>query len=248
MTATHRPTALITGAAKRLGAAIATHLAAQGYDIVLHYHRSHAEAEALATKLRAEHGVTVTRCQADLSHPETLGHFWDGLPPCDLLILSAATYERDTLDTMQAATLTRQLAVNFEAPLLLAQGFMTQLPPDIPGNIILLSDGAAGWSLSPHFFSYAVSKQAWVGVIDLLAAAVAPRARANLLALPPVLPGVHEDDAMFARLAQRAPLKRNGTPDELCTAIDFLRQAVGVTGQSISLAGGLNLATARPGG
>lgn len=245
-TTTHRSTALITGAAKRLGAAVAHHLATSGYDLVLHYHQSHAEAETLAEQLYAAYGTACTLRRADLAHPDTLTDFWEDLPPCDLLVLNAATYERDTLASMHHTQLQQQLTVNFTTPLLLAQGFMAQLPQQAEGNIIVFGDGTMGWSVAPAFFSYAVSKHAWVGGIDLLAAAIAPRARANLLALPPILPNASEDDALFARLAERAPLKRNGSTAELCTAIDFLLASPGVTGQVLSLANGLGLHTTRP--
>ncbi len=243
--AIEQPAVLITGAAKRIGAAIASHFAGRGHNLVLHCHQSIGEAEALAATLRRQHGITVTLAHADLADPAGLETFWHALPPCGTLILNAATYERDTLADMQPATLRRQLAVNLEAPLLLAQGFMAQLPQGTSGSISVLGDGTLGWSVSPHFFSYAISKHAWVSVIELLAAAVAPRARANLIALPPTLPNTGEE-AMFARLAERAPLKRTGTPEEVCATLDFLQQSPGITGQVISLANGMHLTTARP--
>ncbi len=241
-------TILITGAARRLGAAIARHLAAQGHGLVLHFHRSGDEAETLAAELRAVHGVAVHLVGADFSEPRALGDFWCGLPPVTDVIFNAATYARDTLATLDAAKLRQQLAVNLEAPLVLAQGFMAQLAPDMRGSITVLGDGALGWSVAPPFFSYAASKHAWVGLIELLAAAVAPQARANLLALPPILPNTGEDDALFARLAERAPLQRTGDPEELLAAIDYLLAAPGVTGQVLSLANGMGLLTARPSG
>jgi hypothetical protein len=85
-------------------------------------------------------------------------------------------------------------------------------------------------------------------LIDLLAASLAPRARANVIALAPTLPGImeKEDDAMFARLAARAPLGRTGDISEILTTLDFLLASPGVTGQVLSLGNGMNLATARP--
>ena len=243
--ANKQPGVMITGAAKRLGATVATHVASQGRDLCLHYHRSGDAAETLADTLRRAHGVQVILKQADLADPAALADFWAGLPACDTLILNAATYERDSLADMQPATLRHQLAVNLESPLVLAQGFMAQLPAGASGSISILGDGTLGWSVSPHFFSYAVSKHAWASVIELLAAAVAPRARANLIALAPTLPNPGEDD-MFLRLADRAPLKRTGSPEELLAALDYLQAAPGVTGQVLSLANGMHLAPARP--
>lgn len=241
---TARPTALITGAAKRIGAAIATHLAASGYDIVLHYHRSHAEAKKLAAELSKKHGARVTLHAADLEQTGSLTHFWDGLPKCEVLILNAAMYEHDTLADFSPAQLQRQLTVNLQAPLVLAQGFMAQLPKKAHGNIVVLGDGVIGGSVSPNHFTYAVSKISWYSVIDVLAASVAPRVRANLLGLPPVIPNITEDQALYDRIAARAPLKRNGTPAEVCTAIDFLLASPGVTGQALLLSNGITLASA----
>ena len=236
---------VITGAAKRLGAAIATHFASLGYNLVLHHHQSAAEAGQLAERLYETYGVQAQLKQADLSDPAALTDFWEDLPPCGTLILNAATYTRDTLADMKAATLRNQLVVNLESPLMLAQGFMAQLPASASGSITVIGDGTLGWSISPHFFSYAVSKHAWVSLIELLAAAVAPRARANLIALPPTLPNEGEEE-MFARLAARAPLNRTGSAEELLAALDYLRTAPGVTGQVLSLANGMHLTVARP--
>lgn len=239
-----RPTTLITGAGVRIGAELAKHLAARGHDLVLHYHHSKSEAETLAEGIRAAHGVTVTLLQADLEQlPED---FWAGLPPVTHLIHNAGRFLRDQIDGMQARTLRSHLAVNLEAPLLLTQGYLAQLPGGAVGSIIVLGDGNKRWSMSPEFFTYAVSKLAWESVIDLLAAAAAPRARANVIALAPTLVGVEESDAMYERLRDRSPLKRNSNVRELCAAVDFLLASDGVTGQILSLASGFGLATHRP--
>lgn len=242
-----RSTTLITGAAKRIGAAIAHHLAAQGHHLVLHYHHSKAEAEALASELRAlATAPTITLAAADLEKPESLADFWTGLLPVTNIIHNASRYTRDSLANFTPADLRAHLAVNFESPLVLSQGFMQQLPLDAHGNIIVLGDDALGWSSSPEFFTYAISKHGWRAVIDLLAAACAPRARANGIALAPTLPGVQDPEGMFERLAAYAPLKRTGTVDEVLAAIDFLLGSPGFTGQTIGLGNGMGLATARP--
>ena len=182
-------TLLITGAGKRVGAALAEYFAARGWNLVLHCHRSGSETRALADRLQKNFSVSVTVTHADLSDTAAIMKFWQGLPEVTALIHNAAMFERDTLRSMQAETLQTQLQVNFTAPLLLTQGFLQQLPADAQGNVIVLGDGVMGWSISPEFFSYAVSKQAWIGVLDVLAAACAPRARINLIALAPTLPG-----------------------------------------------------------
>lgn len=238
-------TALITGAGRRIGAVIAEHLASQGYDLVIHYHRSVVAAQELQQRLHKTYRRRITLKAADLADPASLEEFWAGLPPCTLLIHNASRFHRDTLAEMTAATLRHHLAVNFESPLLLTQGFMAQLPEDAAGNIIMLGDGMAGWSIAPPFFTYAASKLALSSSIDLLAAACAPRARANMIAPGLTLEGESDNDDTTQHLTERAPLHRRGTPQEVCTAIDFLLASPGMTGQIVSISNGFGLVSAR---
>ena len=249
MTATRRamnqaPTTLITGAARRIGAGLARHLAARGHQLMLHYHSSKEEAEALALELRGT-GAHVTLVQANLEDAASLAQVWKGLPPVTTIIHNASRYTRDKLDNFTVADLRAHMAVNFEAPLILTQGFMAQLPAGASGNVIVLGDDALGWSISPEFFSYAVSKHAWASIIELLAAAVAPRARANVIALAPTLPNVNDPDGMFARLAAQAALKRTGDVAEVLAAVDYLLGATGTTGQVLHLGNGMASAVKR---
>jgi NAD(P)-dependent dehydrogenase (short-subunit alcohol dehydrogenase family) len=240
-----KPTTLITGAGKRIGAAIAQHLASAGHHLILHYHTSHAATQALADDLR-ERGATVTLVQADLSDTATLATFWRDLPACHHLIHNASRYTRDTIRNFTPADLRAHLAVNLEAPLLLTQGFLAQRPTTINSHVIVLGDGALGWSISPEFFSYAVSKHAWASLVDLLAASCAPHTRVNLLALAPTLPNENDSAEMFARLAAASPLARTGAVDDVLAAIDYLLRSDGITGQTIGLGNGMGLATKRP--
>ncbi len=243
----NQKTLLITGGGKRIGAALATHAASLGWNLVLHYHRGKDDAQALATALKKKYSVSVTLKHADLRDTTALADFWKDLPPVTAIVHNAAMFERDTLASMSAATLHTQLQVNFTAPLQLTQGYMKQLPSNAKGSVTILGDGVMGWSVSPEFFSYAISKQAWTGVLDVLAAACAPRARVNFIALAPTLPNENDTPEMFARLAERAPLKRTGEPGEVCAALAYLLGAPGVTGQVISLANGAHLVSHRPG-
>ena len=241
---THKPTTLITGAAKRIGAAIARHLAAQGHDLVLHYNHSHDEAETLAAELR-EMDAAVTLVRADLEHLPTREAFWKGLPACTTIIHNASRYARDKIESFSPADLRSHLAVNLEAPILLTQGFLVQMPAKATGNVILLGDDSLGWSNSPEFFTYAVSKHSWSSLVDLLAAACAPQVRMNIIALAATLPGDMDGEAMFKRLAEKSPLKRTGSVAEVLTAIDFVLASPGMTGQRIGLGNGMALTTSR---
>ena len=240
-----KETILITGGARRIGAALARHFAGEGYDLILHYSKSKKEAERLAQSLRKS--VRISLVQADFTVPEQLSHFWRDLPATTAIIHNASLFKRDTLATMRAASIRDHLAVHVEAPLLLTQGFLKQLPKTKVGSILLLGDATFGWSLAPQFFSYAVSKHALTSVLDLLAAAAAPRARVNLIGLGPTLQGAMDDAKTFRMLAGKAPLQRTATVADVCEAASYLMAAKGVTGQNLSLANGFDLRSFRRG-
>ena len=239
-----KPTTLITGAGKRIGAAIARHLAGEGHDLVLHYHQSADAATRLADELRAT-GVAVTLLRADLSDITALEHVWQDVPPVTQIIHNASRYTRDRLENFTAAALRDHLAVNLEAPLMLTQGFLRQLPDGANGHVVVLGDDALRWSVSPEFFTYAVSKHSLRTTLDLLAAACAPHVQVNMVALAPTLPNETDPAGMFERLAAQAPLQRTGEVDEVLAAIDFVLKSPGITGQIIGLGNGMGLATYR---
>ena len=240
-----KPLALITGGAKRIGAFLAEKLAAEGYDIVLHYHRSAADAQTLAERLRG-YGAQVTLRAGALDDAASIPAIWQGLPPVSLLINNASSYTRDTIATMQPAELQAHVQVNMLAPILMAQAFAAQLPAGQQGNIILLSDSAYGWSISPHFFSYSISKIGLTGATDLLASALAPHIRVNTLALGPTLSGEMDSEEMFARIASRSPLMRSNDPEQVWQALSMLLTTPSLTGQVLELSSGLALRTHRP--
>jgi NAD(P)-dependent dehydrogenase (short-subunit alcohol dehydrogenase family) len=242
--ATTRPRALITGAAKRVGAIIAAHLAQRGYDIVLHYRHSTKEAEQLAEQLRA-FGAEVTLWCADLADLQALPALCESLPPCDVLVNNASIFMRDTVATMDTGALETHMRVNMMAPLMLIQAFAAALPSGRAGHVIMLSDGIFGWSMSPYFFSYAASKCALDSCVDLLAAALAPAIRVNSIALGPTLENANDTPELFARLAARAPLQQNSMPDDVVRTLDYLLDSPTVTGQIFSIASGMNLQTTR---
>lgn len=240
-------TALITGAAKRVGRALALHLAARGWDILVHYQNSQAEAEHLVEEISAL-GRQVAIVQADLADPRAATQIFDaakGLPPVITLIHNASRFERDTLATMDPSGLHSHLAVNLETPMVLTQAFAAQFQKgEYPGNVICLLDGMQGWSISPQFFSYSLSRLAMEQGVPLLANALAPHIRVNGVALGATLPGVMDQPTTFAKLEWVTPLRRTSQPAEVCEAVDFLLRADGMTGQIVNLSGGMNLTRA----
>lgn len=198
----------------------------------------------LADEIRAM-GRQVALAQADLNDPaaaETIFAAAREMPPVTTLIHNASRFERDRLETLTPEAMRAHFAVNLETPLLLTRTFAERFPKGShPGNVICLVDGMRGWSISPTFLSYSLSRLAVEQAIPLLARELAPHIRVNGIALGATLPGVMDKPTTFAKLEWMAPLKRTSHPGEVCDALDYLLRADSVTGQVINLSGGLNL-------
>ena len=239
------PHALITGAAKRVGREIALHLANHGYDLTLHYHRSEDEAKSLYTEITAL-GRICRLVQADLSTPHvtstvfTTAEAHSPMSPVTLLIHNAALFERDTLETATYEQLDAHMRVNLYSPMLLTQAFSAQLPKETKGHVIALTDGLHGWSLSPSFLSYSMSKLALEQFVRLMASRLAPHIRINTVAMGATL-AAHEKDAnTFLKTQSMTPLQCNSSPQEVCDIIIALEKLSSVTGQIFYLSSGLH--------
>jgi len=242
------PVALITGAAQRIGRTLALDLAAHGWGIGLHCHKSFDEAELLAAAIRAK-GTKVAVLKADLTDfaavedlvprcAKALGH-----PTC--LINNASMFTYDDVSTLDPGVWDAQLAVNLKAPVFLAKVFAAALPADVEGNVINIVDQRV-WKPTPRFFSYAVSKAGLWNATRTLAQALAPRVRVNAIGPGPVLKSAHQSDEEFRRQCEATILKRGTTPDEVARAIRFILDAPAMTGQMIALDGGQHLAWETP--
>lgn len=233
--------ALITGGAKRIGKAIALHLAEQGYHIAIHYSRSETEARSTVAELET-FGVKAIALQADFAHPfdaaALLTQAHSAIGPIGCLINSASVFRKDTLTDSSKAAQHEHMQVNAFAPLALIQAYAALQPA--AGNVINITDGASGWSDSSKYLSYALSKRTLAQYADLLARDLAPAIRINNLALGPVLPADDGyDDAMFPRLATRTPLQRLATLGEVLSSVNYLLATHSITGQTILLNGGM---------
>ncbi len=232
--------ALITGAARRVGRAIALRLAAAGCPIALHYHRSRAAAEQTADECRAA-GVRVELFGDDLADPDAPGRLIHatlaGFGRLDALVNNAAVFERDNLETLTAASWRRTLDVNLTAPLLLAQAAREALRA-ARGMVVNLCDAAIGRPM-PDYLSYCVSKGGMETLTRVLARALAPEV--NVVGVAPGVAAWPDDyDAETrARLTRRIPLLRSGTPDGVAALVHFLlREGDFITGTIIPIDGG----------
>ncbi len=241
-------TVLITGAAHRIGAAIARDLATQGWAVALHYHRSEAEAAALAAEITAAGGRAVT-VQADLAVEDQtrtlVAKTEAALAAPDCLINNAAVFERDRWASATRESWDRHMETNLRAPFVLMQGMAERLPAGSAGNIINLVDERV-WNLTPDFVSYTVSKAGLWTLTRTMALALAPRIRVNAIGPGAALPSARQSAAQFDGQQRATPLGRGTTPAEICAAVRFILAAPALTGQMIALDGGQHLGWVHP--
>lgn len=236
-------TVLVTGAARRIGRAIALDLGRRGWAVAVHYNRSRDEAHEVAAEITAS-GARAAPVHADLAieaqSQGLIAQATTALGPLTCLINNASVFERDTVDTLSHESWSRHLDINLRAPLMLAQAFAAQLPRDSSGNVINLLDQTV-WRLTPTYMSYTASKSALWTLTRTLAMALAPRIRVNGIGPGPALPSAHQTAAAFAAQWAATPLGIGTTPEEICDAVRFLLSAPAMTGQMIALDGGQHL-------
>ena len=240
--------ALVTGAARRIGAALARDLAAQGWAVAVHYGGSAAEAEALVAEIAAAGGTAVA-LQADLGDEASVaplvGRAADALGPLGLLVNNASIFEFDDVESCDRQSWDAHLGVNLRAPFVLTQGFAAALPPDAKGLVVNVLDTRV-WNLAPGYLSYTLSKAGLWTLTQTLAQALAPRIRVNALGPGPTLPSRGQSAADFEARCATLPLGTGASPAELARALRFLIASPAMTGQMIGLDGGDHLSQNRP--
>jgi len=241
--------ALVTGAAKRVGRALALQLARDGWAVAVHYATSRAEAEQTAAEIEAAGGRAVT-LQAELTDEGAcaalVGHAASALGPVGLLVNNAAVFEHDTAQTATRESWDRHMEINLRAPFVLAQGLQRQLPQGRQGMIVNLLDG---YVLQPAagFASYHLSKVGLHSLTQSLALQFAPDVRVNAIGPGALLPDHYRDEAAIEAAHAETPLKRGTDPQEIYRTLRFFLDAPSVTGQMVALDGGRHLGPSRQG-
>ncbi|MEO7259528.1 MAG: pteridine reductase [Luteimonas sp.] len=242
-----RPVTLITGAARRIGAAIARRLHADGYDLALHYRDSTGAMQALATELEGARAGSVLTLQGDLAEfdrlPELVARTVDRFGRLDALVNNASSFFPTPFGVTTPAQWDALFAVNARAPFFLAQAAAPHLQA-AHGAIVNLVDIHGERPLRDHAV-YGMGKAALILMTRALALELAPDVRVNAIAPGAILwpePDAHgdgKDDAAKRAMLARTPLGRTGTPEEIADAVRWLlREATYTTGQILRLDGG----------
>jgi NAD(P)-dependent dehydrogenase (short-subunit alcohol dehydrogenase family) len=234
-------TALITGAAHRIGRALALALAADGWAVAVHYRASRTEAVTLAAEINAAGGKAAI-LPADLSDvaavqalPQACA---EAFSPPSLLLNNASLFEDDTLHTATPQSWDAHMACNLRAPVFLTQAFAQIAPPG--SNVINIIDQRV-LRPTPDFFSYAASKAGLWVVTRTMAQALAPHIRVNAIGPGPVMQSVHQTPEDFAAECDSTLLKRGVDVADIVAAVRFILAAPSMTGQMIALDSGQHL-------
>ncbi|MBY4893789.1 SDR family oxidoreductase [Rhodobacteraceae bacterium N5(2021)] len=250
-------TALVTGAAKRLGRAIALELAAQGHDVAIHYNSSAEAAEATADEARAL-GVRAVALQADLLDEDAVAGLMprviDALGPVQVLVNNASVFDYDNIETATRTTWDAHMMSNLRAPFVLTQALAAQLPdpvmdegaePVAQGLVVNMVDQRVR-KLTPEFMTYTLAKMGLWTFTQTAAQALAPRCRVNAIGPGPTMQGARQSAKHFAAQRAATVLERGAGPVEIVEALRYFLSAKAVTGQLLCVDGGQHLTWQTP--
>jgi len=240
--------ALITGAAKRLGKAIALEMAKAGWDIAVHYGTSEAEAQQTVTEIK-QIGQRAIALDADLANEHEVSKLISqcqnelGLPNC--IVNNASLFSYDTAATFSYDALARHMSINTAAPITLARTLherrqQSKLTFAHPGVIINLLDQKL-INPNPDYLSYTLSKAALLEATTLLAQALAPNLRVVGLAPGITLLSGDQSDESFKQSHSMTPLGKSSTPQDIAAAVIYLAGAHAMTGTTLYVDGGQHL-------
>ena len=247
-----RRTALVTGAARRLGRDIALTLAQQGWNVAIHYRHSAVEAAKTAAEcsMKSSAGGIFHSFFADLAQEDDVRQLWTQVVAhfgtVDAVVNSASTFEHDDAATFGYAALDKHLHANTAAAIVLAQclhahRLATAPGPDgLPAVVVNLLDQKL-WNMNPDFFSYTLSKAALEAATTLLAQALAPQVRVVGVAPGLTLTSHLLSDEAFQALHKLSPLGRSSSPEDVAATVAFALANRSITGTTLLVDGGQHL-------
>ncbi|MEG0919810.1 MAG: SDR family oxidoreductase [Comamonas sp.] len=239
-------TVLVTGAAKRLGRAIALDLAAHGWKVAVHYRGSEKDAIETAAACARLSGAS-GHFDADFDNEDAvrklLPRVVAQLGPVDAVVNSASLFEHDSTADFGYAAMERHLRSNVGAPILLAQSLhqhMVSRGATAQGAVVNLLDQKL-WNMNPDFVSYTLSKAALEAANTMLAQALAPQIRVVGVAPGLTLTSDYLSDEKFAQMHRLSPLGRSSTPEDIAATVRFALDNRSITGTTLLVDGGQHL-------
>jgi pteridine reductase len=233
-------TALVTGAARRIGRAIALALADEGVNVAVHYRNSREEAKNLCAEIRRR-GVGSWSVSADFERPDEYEGFmekvWKIAGPVDMLVNNSSIFSPSSLLNMDFAGVARNMEVNAWVPLALSRDFARLAGK---GKIVNIIDSRV-WGNDRAHAAYILSKHMLWVLTKMCAVEFAPDITVNAVAPGLILPSEGMDRAVFERMAETLPLRRHGDPEDIADAVVYLLGSGFLTGEVIHVDGGLHL-------
>jgi NAD(P)-dependent dehydrogenase (short-subunit alcohol dehydrogenase family) len=244
MTTTNRKVALVTGAARRIGRAIALGLARDGWDVIVHYKNSAREAEATVHEIRAL-GCRAAAVQCDLADEAAAKQLLaqaSNAVGCriDCVVNNASLFDYDSAADFSTARLDAHMHANVAAPILLAQALHAMTPDGAQSVVINLLDQKL-FNLNPDFLSYTLSKAALHSATTMLAQALAPKVRVVGVAPGITLVSGDQSEDGFQKAHTVTPLGKSSTPDDIAQAVCYVASAQAITGTTLLVDGGQHL-------
>jgi len=233
---------IITGAATRIGAAIAERLSGNNVEIAIHFNKSKSKAEILKKKLQRL-GTKVHLVRADLSKEKDIYKLVKTLKSkmryFDCLVNNASLFENDKLENFNSKSWEKHISTNLKAPALLSKEFSKNTRGK-KNNIINIIDQRI-FKLTPYFFSYTISKTGLYTLTKTSAMSLAPNIRVNGIAPGPTIKNKRQSDSHFKKQYFATPLKKQVNVNEICNAVDFFIKNASITGQVLAIDSGQSL-------
>jgi len=234
---------LITGAATRVGQAIALHFAKRGWNIALHYFQSSSNAKKLK-KIIEQNWTKVVLIKADLKNAKQTEKIIPlarkKLGNIDCLVNNAALFEKDDISNFTTKSWNNHLNINLLAPTILIKQFVKQAPKKTVSNIINIIDQRI-YNLTPFFMSYTISKSGLLTLTKTMAMRLGPNIKVNAIAPGPTIKSKRQTNRHFRNQVKSTLLKRSVKVEDICAAVEFLISNNSVTGQIITVDSGQNL-------
>ena len=233
---------IITGGATRIGAAIAQRLSGPNKEIVIHFNKSRSKAEILRKKL-VKLGAKIYLVKADLSKEKDVYKIIKfsklKMKYFDCLINNASIFENDKLLNFNSKSWEKHITINLKAPAILCKEFGKNIKGK-NNNIVNIIDQRV-FKLTPHFFSYTISKTGLYTLTKTSAMSLAPNVRVNGIAPGPTIKNKRQSDKHFKNQYLATPLRHQVDVKEICNAVDFFIKNSSITGQVLAIDSGQSL-------